>query len=398
MQPHPVTRVAARQQNTGEHEHVNPTKKLALVGPMYPYRGGIAHFLETMHSGLEARGHAVHSLTFTRQYPGFLFPGKTQLDQDPRSTQPIAHRVVDSIDPRSWFKAARIIAQLGSDAAIFKYWMPFLAPAFGTIARSLARRGIKIVAVVDNAIPHERHLGDAALGRYALGAVDGCVFMSESVGSDLKALGVEVSQRYVAHPVYDIFGETVDTLAARTTLDLPHDVPVLLFFGFIRRYKGLHVLLEAMPRIVQSVPNVRLVVAGECYDDEKSYRDMMVHHGMERHVRFDATYIPNAEVPVYFSAADVVVQPYISATQSGVAQVAFNFDTPLITTDVGGLAEVIRHEHDGLVVPPEDPEALAEAVIRFFKEGLHDQLREGVRQRKRAFGWDALYEAIESLL
>ncbi len=374
------------------------TRTLALVGPMYPYRGGIAHFLETMYRGLEARGHTVSALTFTRQYPDFLFPGKTQLDQNPIGARPAVRRVIDSIDPRSWFKAARIIAQSGADAAVFKYWMPFLAPAIGTMARSLARRGVKVVMVVHNAIPHERHFGDAALCRYALGAADGCIVLSESVGADLRRLGVDAPQRLVAHPVYNIFGEIISDRAARSTLNLPYDAPVLLFFGFVRRYKGLHVLLEAMPRIVQQLPNVRLVVAGECYDEEQPYRDLIRQHGLEKHIRLDLSYIPNATVPQYFSAADVIVQPYVSATQSGIAQIAFNFDTPIITTDVGGLAEVVRHEQDGLIVPPQSPEALAAAVIRYFSEGLRDRLSEGVRQRKQAFGWDVLYEALESLL
>ena len=379
-------------------ESLKARKKLALVGPMYPYRGGIAHFLETMYSGLEARGHAVSALTFTRQYPGFLFPGKTQLNQSVEGTQPTACRVVDSLNPLSWFKAARLITRLDSDAVIFKYWMPFLAPAFGTIARRLARRGMKIVVIVDNAIPHERHPGDITLGRYFLKAANGCIVMSESVCADLESMGVDVPKRFVAHPVYDLFGRTLDPQVARTSLDLPPGVPVLLFFGFIRHYKGLHVLLEAMPRIVQHLPDARLVVGGECYDNEKPYRDLISRHRLDNHVRFDSKYIPNADVPVYFSAADVVVQPYVAATQSGVAQVAFNFDKPLITTDVGGLAEVVHHEYDGLVVPPEDPEALADAVIRFFNEGMRDHFEEGIRKRKQAFGWNALFEAVESLL
>ena len=369
-----------------------------LVGPMYPYRGGIAHFLETMYSGLAERGHTVSALTFTRQFPGFLFPGKTQLDESLDGAQPTARRVIDSLNPLSWFKAARLITRSDSEAVIFKYWMPFLAPAFGTIARRLARHGIKTVVIVDNAIPHERHPGDITLGRYFLEAAAGCVVMSESVGSDLESMGVDVPKRLVAHPVYDLFGKTLDPQLARASLGLPPGVPVLLFFGFIRQYKGLRVLLEAMPRILQHLPDARLVVAGKCYDNEKSYRDLIIRHRLDKHIRFDSAYIPNGDVPVYFSAADVVVQPYVAATQSGVAQIAFNFDTPLITTDVGGLAEIVRHEYNGLLVPPKDAAKLADAVIRFFKEDMRDRFEEGVRKKKQAYGWDALFEAVESLL
>ena len=365
---------------------------------MYPYRGGISHFLETMYGGLAARGHAVSAWTFTRQYPAFLFPGKTQLDYGVRGRRPVARRVVDSVNPLSWLKAARLIAQWDADAVIFKYWLPFLAPALGTVARRLARCGVRVLVVVDNALPHERHLGDVALGRYFLAAADGCIVMSESVRADLKVLGLETPVCFVPHPVYDLFGDAQDSRVARASLGLPQGVPVLLFFGFVRRYKGLHVLLEAMPRIIEALPDVRLLVAGECYGDEQPYRDQIRRHGLEDHVRFDGAYVPDADVPAYFSASDVVVQPYVTATQSGVAQVAYNFDTPLITTDVGGLAEIVRHEVDGLVVPPEAPVLLADAVIRYFRENMRNRLREGVRSRKQEFGWQALFDAVESLL
>ena len=366
---------------------------------MYPYRGGIAHFMETMRSGLQARGHEVLALSFTRQYPGFLFPGTSQLDRNlaPPDLAP-AKRAVDSVNPVTWLSTSAQIARADVDAVVFKYWMPFMAPAFGTIARRLARKGVKTIVVVDNALPHERHLGDAALSRYFLGAASGFVVMSESVRSDLEMLGIEGPARLVQHPVYDLFGESINPAGAREQLGLPEGVPVLLFFGFIRRYKGLHVLLEAMPHVLEVLPEAQLVVAGECYDDEGFYRDIIQRHRLERSVKFDAAYIANADVPKYFSAADVVVQPYVSATQSGVAQVAFNFSKPLIVTNVGGLTEVVHHEDNGLVVPPEAPGPLAEAVIRYFQEGMKDRLTENMRQRKEAFGWNALYEAIESLI
>ncbi len=373
-------------------------KRLALIGPMYPYRGGIAHFLETMFSGLKDRGHEVSAWTFTRQYPTLLFPGKTQLDTAPQGKRPSAHRILDSINPLNWLRAARTIGDMQPDVVIFKYWMPFLAPAFGTVARRLRGRGCRVVVVVDNAIPHERHLGDAMLGRYFLRATDGCIVMSEAVRTDLRTLGTKGPVHMVPHPVYDLFGEALSRQQARSTLQLPPKAPVLLFFGLIRRYKGLHVLLDAMPRIVAAMPEARLIIAGECYDDEQRYRDQIRRHGLEHHVRFDARYIPDAEVPAYFSACDVVVQPYVTATQSGVAQIAFNFEVPLIITDVGGLAEVVRHDEDGLVVPPEAPQALADAVMRFFREDLGERFTTSVKERKRSFGWSPLLDAVELFL
>ena len=373
-------------------------KKLVFIGPMHPYRGGIAHFLETMYWGLQARGHAVEAVTFTRQYPEVLFPGKTQYVTDAVEHPVPTQRMIDTINPLSWFKAARYIERLEPDVLIFKYWMPFFAPAFGTIARRIGKRGAKVLVVVDNAIPHERRPGDIVLGRYFFGAVDGCVVMSEAVGRDLETLGVTASVRQIRHPIYDLFGEAPSQAEARASLGLPPEGPVLLFFGFIRKYKGLHVVLESMPRVVEALPNVRLLVAGEFYDDEAPYRAMIEQYGLQEHVQVYAGYIPDDEVPTYFSAADVVVQPYVSATQSGVAQIAFHFDKPSIITDVGGLAEVVLHEKAGLVVPPEDPGALAEAVVRFFNEDLCAALTEGVRQEKPKYSWDRLYEAVEALI
>jgi len=365
---------------------------------MHPYRGGIAHFLETMYRGFRKRGHYVEAVTFTRQYPERLFPGKTQLTMAATADPVPAVRLLDTIGPLSWFQATRHIARGNPDAVIFKYWMPFFAPAYGTLARRLRRRGIRIIAVVDNAIPHERHSGDRALSRYFLCACDGLIVMSESVRRDLATLHVTAPVRMVAHPVYDIFGTARPKAEARAALGLPPDAPVVLFFGFIRKYKGLQVVLESLPKVIAKNPALRLVVAGEFYDDEAPYRATIARLSLEEHVLLHADYIPDEAVKTYFSAADVVVQPYVAATQSGVAQIAFQFDRPVITTDVGGLAEIVPDGRAGLVVPPEDPVALAKAITRFFDEGLAASLTEGVRAEKQKYSWDRLYEAIETLI
>ena len=374
------------------------SKRIVLVGPMYPYRGGIAHFSEAMYRGVQARGHSVEAVTFSRQYPALLFPGKTQYETGAVENLAPARRLLDTVNPASWFNAARQVARLEPDAVIFQYWMPFFAPGFGIVARKVRKAGAKVLVVIHNAIPHERRPGDLALSRYFLKTAHGCIVMSESVARDLKTLGVEAPVRQVFHPVYDHFGAAVPRDEARRSLGLPPEAPVLLFFGFIRKYKGLHVLLESMQRVVEALPEARLVVAGEFYDDEAPYEALIDRHGLRPHVDLHADYIPNTEVTRYFCAADVVVQPYVTATQSGVAQIAFHFDTPAIVTDVGGLAEVVPHERAGLVVPPEDPEALAAAVIRFFDEQMAARLIEGVRHEKQKYSWDRLYEAVEDLL
>ena len=373
-------------------------KKIALVGPVYPYRGGIAHFTETLFRGLTDRGHTVTAVTFSRQYPELLFPGKTQYETE-TSNDPIeAQRLIDSINPLTWRKAAQATLADAPDAVVFQHWMPFFAPAFGMMARYLRKRDVKVLAVVHNALPHERRPGDVALSRYFFKACDGFIALSKAVEQELREMGVGAPIRQEEHPLYDLFGEAISQPEARQQLGIDQEAPVLLFFGFIRRYKGLHVLLEAMPRVVEEMPTIRLVVAGEFYDDEEGYREQIRQHGLENHVIVRSEYIPKEDVALYFSAADVVVQPYVSATQSGVAQIAFHFDRPVIVTDVGGLAEVVPHEQAGLVVPPEDPQALAEAIVRFFRENLSSALQEGVRQVKQSHSWDRIYEAVEALI
>ena len=372
-------------------------QSFVLVGPAHPYRGGIAHFTETLAEGLAARGHRASIVTFTRQYPEQLFPGASQYAEGPpRHAAPTA-RLIDAVDPRSWRRAARHLATQQPDAVIFQHWMPFFGPAFGTVARLLPKTTRRL-AVVHNAKPHEQRPGDRLLSRYLFSACDGFVVMSEAVEKDLKAMGARAPVRRAPHPVYARFGKAPSKAEARAALGLPSGAPVLLFFGLVRRYKGLHTLLEALPLVLEKLPAARLLVTGEFYDDERPYRDQIRARGLEEHVLIRNAYIPDAEVPRYFAAADVVVQPYVRATQSGVAQVAFHFDRPLIVTDVGGLAEVVPHDEAGLVVPPDDPAGLAAALVRFFEEGLQGALTEGMRRQKKLRGGAAaLCEAVEDL-
>ncbi len=375
------------------------SRRIVLVGPMYPYRGGIAHLSETMAACLLERGHRVHAVTFTRQYPSLLFPGRTQYETGTKVERAVdAERLIDAINPFSWWRAAGRIQELGADVVIFRYWIPFFAPVFGTIARILARKNIQSIVVVDNALPHERRPGDVVLGRYFFGAMQGCVAMSSAVDRDLDQLKVSCSRALAPHPVYDSFGKPSDRVRAREKMGLAKDLPVILFFGFVRRYKGLHVLLDSMPAVRDALPDVRLLVAGEFYDDEEPYQKKVKSLDLQNQVKLVNQYIPKDEVADYFAAADVVVQPYLSATQSGVAQVAYQFEVPIITTDVGGLAEIVPHEEAGLIVPPDDAAALASAIVRYFADDMQASLTAGVRRQKQSLGWDQLLDAIESLM
>jgi glycosyltransferase involved in cell wall biosynthesis len=370
---------------------------IAVVGPMHPYRGGIAHFLEKMEKGLRARGHETVPVTFTRQYPELLFPGKTQYVEGAETTEEDPVRLLDTLNPWTWYRTARYLARQSPDIVVFKYWMSFFAPAFGLIARYLRRKGVRVVSVVDNALPHERRPGDKLLGRFFLQSCDGLIVMSDEVEEDIHRLGVERPIRRMNHPIYNTFGDSLPRAEARAELDLPEEAPTLLFFGFIRRYKGLHLLLTALPQIAEHLSEVRLVVAGEFYDEKAFYQNIIENHQLDPYLRLHDGYVSDDEVATYFSAADVVVQPYVSATQSGVAKIAYHFERPLIMTDVGGLAEMMPHGEAGLVVPPEDPDALAEAVCRFFEDDLQAKLTEGVRREKEKYSWDPLYDAIERL-
>lgn len=375
----------------------SPDLDIALVGPAYPYRGGIAHFLEKMQRGLTDRGHRTQIFTFTRQYPELLFPGKTQFASLATAPDPLPVRTIDALNPLSWIASARRIGRSSPRVVVFKYWMPFFAPAFGTVARRVRTSGSRVVVVVDNVVPHERRPGDVLLTRYFLSAVDGFVVMSRKVGDDLRTLGYRAPVRLVEHPTYDNFGAAIPRHVARERLGLPADTPVLLFFGFVRRYKGLQTLLSAMPAVTQALPSARLLVAGEFYDDEQAYRRQIADLDLDDRVTLFSDYIPDEDVTTFFSAADAVVQPYTAATQSGVAQIAFNFDRPVITTDVGGLAETVKHGRTGLVVEPDNPSALASAVIAFFREGMGTKLSAAVAREKERFGWRPLFEAIEEL-
>jgi glycosyltransferase involved in cell wall biosynthesis len=333
---------------------------IALIGPHPPFRGGIAHFTERVSSGLQDAGHDVLAVTFSRLYPDRFFPGKSQYEETDRGNT-TAYPILDSINPLSWSKTANLIIEKGARTAIFMYWMPFFAPAYRAIARRLRKRGVRIIGVVHNAIPHERHVGDRAFSKRFIQSCDAVIVLSESVRKDVLKLVPEISVRIQQHPVYDQFGTAIEKSVARSRLNLDSQGHVLLFFGFIRRYKGLHVLLDSLSRVTQRYPGLTLLVAGEFYDDISSYQEQLARLGLRDNVRLEDRYISSGEVGTYFCASDVIVQPYLTATQSGVIPIARHFNKPVIATNVGGLAELNGQNHT--VVPAGDPNALADAIL-----------------------------------
>jgi glycosyltransferase involved in cell wall biosynthesis len=369
--------------------------KIIIVGTAYPLRGGIAHYNALLYKHL-SRKHGVEIVTFSRQYPGFLFPGKTQDEQGGSENALPTEQLIDSINPITWYTAAKAIARKKPDLLIFKYWLPFFGPCFGTISRLVRRwTGAKILFICDNVIPHEKRFGDKAFTRYAFRPVDAFIAQSAAVERDLNSFWPGSRYTLVPHPVYEIFGSGLPKDKARAALGV-QDERAILFFGYVRRYKGLHILLDAMPAILKSV-KLKLLIVGEFYDDEQKYRDQITKKGLQDNVIVHSDYVPNDQVNKYFSAADVVVLPYVSATQSGIVQIAYQFDKPVIATDVGGLSEVVLNGRTGYIVKPESPEAVAEAVVRFYSEGREKEFVHNVKEEKKKYSWDSLVQAIEKL-
>lgn len=369
--------------------------RIVIVSTAYPLRGGIAHYIALLYKHL-SKGHEVSIVTFSRQYPAFLFPGKSQEEQAGSGTVVPSEQLIDSINPFTWYSAARAIARKKPDLLIFKYWLPFFGPCFGTISRLVRRwTGAKTLFICDNVIPHEKRPGDRAFTRYAFRSVDSFLVQSRAVERDLKSFQPDARYQFAPHPVYEIFGKGLAKADARKKLGL-NDERVILFFGYIRRYKGLHILLDAMPKILKKM-KVKLMVVGEFYGDEDVYRRQITENRLQMEVMVHSAYVPNEEVGMYFSACDVVVLPYVSATQSGIVQIAYQFDKPVIATDVGGLSEVVLHEKTGFIVPPNQPEAVANAVVRFYEENREKEFVASVQEEKKNYSWERLVEAIETL-
>ena len=363
--------------------------RIALLGPLAPWRGGLAQYLALLGEALSARAE-VRGITFTRQYPGLLFPGRTQLDASAeRPRFPVEARL-DSVLPWSWSRTAAALERFAPGAIVLKWWMPFFAPAFASSVAPLRRRGTRVVLVCDNLVPHERRPLDGAFTRWMLAESDGYLVMSASVERDLARLKPGAAYRRVPHPFYAQFDRgRFDRASARARLGLAPEAEVAVFFGLVRRYKGLDTLLDAWAAVRRERPVV-LVVAGDFYEDPAPYRALARAAGGEEAVRMREGYLADEDVEALFKAADVAVLPYRSATQSGVTAVAYALGVPVITTDVGGLAETVTPGVTGLVVPPEDPAALARAVVRFFAEGMAPALRAGVAAQARAHSWEAL--------
>jgi len=369
--------------------------RIIIIGTAYPYRGGLAAYNERLAQQLLSEGHDTEILTFTLQYPGFLFPGKTQYTNGPAPEKVKITRVINSINPFNWIKTGLKIRQEKPDILLIKYWHPFMSPCFGTVA-SIAKKNktTRIICIFDNVIPHEKSTIDRLLTKYFTGKIDGAVVMSWSVGDDLKKFRTEIPVIYNPHPLYDNYGSIMSREKALKILNLAPEYSYLLFFGFIRAYKGLDLLLEAFADKKLKAMKLKLIIAGEFYENDQPYRTLIEKLDIGNDVIFYDRFIKENEIPAFFSAADLVVQPYRSATQSGVTQIAYHFEKPMLVTDVGGLSEIVPHGKCGYVVKPE-PQAIADAIEDLYINGRKVHLTKGATEEKAKFTWDKLTESIK---
>jgi glycosyltransferase involved in cell wall biosynthesis len=372
-----------------------------LIGPAHPLRGGLATFDQRLATAFLEEGYTCPIYSFSLQYPDFLFPGTTQYSTEPAPGGLTILSRINSINPINWVSVGEELRRLRPDIVVVRYWLPLMGPALGTILRRVRKnKHTRIIAITDNVIPHEKRPGDKPFTRYFLGSCDAFVTMSEKVMQDLRTFEATKPARQVLHPLYDNFGEPITKTVSRALLRekgviIGDNDKVLLFFGFIRKYKGLDIALEAMadPRIRDL--GIKLLVAGEFYEDAAPYREQIERLGISDGLILRTDFIPDSEVRNYLCAADAVIQPYRNATQSGVTPLAYHFEKPMIVSNVGGLPALVPHGLVGLVAEPE-PGAMADAILRFFTLG-ETYFKPGLRSEKEKYSWNRLTATIIEL-
>jgi glycosyltransferase involved in cell wall biosynthesis len=368
--------------------------KIAFLSPFYPYRGGIAQFSDSLYLAL-AKDNDVKAFTFTLQYPKVLFPGKTQYvsNNDLNRNIPI-ERVLNSINPFTYYRTAKDILKFQPDLVLVSYWMPFFAPAFGKISKILRKEGVKVIGILHNVIAHEKQLGAKSLAKYFFNNCDGFVILNKSSEKDL--LGLKPSAKYIIHrhPLYDHYGTKIDIAQARKKLGIPLDKKVILFFGFIREYKGLDLLIESMKDLSDEY---LLLIAGEVYGDFRKYDELIDRLDVRNRVKLEVRYLPETEIPVFFSASDVCVLPYRSATQSGIVGISYHFDLPVIVTNKGGLAEMVEENETGLIFNDISSEQISAALKKYFDEGLKEKFVPYINEYKAKHTWKLFADSILSL-
>lgn len=371
-----------------------------IIGPAHPLRGGgITTFNERLARQFQNEGHQTSIWSFSLQYPGFLFPGKSQYTDKPAPADLDIHTRINSINPFNWLSVGRELKKIRPDIVIVRYWIPLMGPCLGTILRRIKKnRHTRIICIADNIIPHEKRFGDKTFTRYFIKPVDAFITMSEKVMSDLRTFTSTKPAMLVPHPLYDNFGEKISKDAARNELGIDNDDLIVLFFGFIRKYKGLDILLEAVNLLQKNYPQsvkIKLLIAGEFYEDRKKYDDQVELLGIKDRLILHTAFIPDKEVKNYFCAADVVIQPYRNATQSGVTPLAYHFEVPMIVTNVGGLPALVPDNKAGLVAEP-TAASLSAKISEYFNKGENHFLPY-LKEEKKKLSWTKMLESILEL-
>ena len=370
--------------------------KVVIIGPAHPLRGGLATFNQRLAKEFIDTGNDCPIYSFSLQYPSFLFPGKTQYTDEPAPQGLTIHTVINSINPFNWIKIGNRLKKERPDIIVVRYWLPVMGPALGTILRRAKKnKHTKIICIADNVIPHEKRPGDKSFTKYFLKSCDAFITMSEKVLSDLRLFEKDKTAQLIQHPLYDNFGPIIPKTEARKHLGLPGNEKIVLFFGFIRKYKGLDLLLQAMAdeRIKKS--NIKLLIAGEFYENEKQYHEQIERLGIHDQLILKTDFIPDSEVQYYLCAADAVIQPYRNATQSGVTPLAYHFEKPMVVTNVGGLPSLVPDEKAGLVIEP-DPAAIANGILKFYQLG-ENYFIPHLRTEKRKYSWHNMSVSILEL-
>ena len=372
------------------------SKRVIIIGPAYPLRGGLATYNELLAKKLQEEGHQVKIITFSLQYPHFLFPGKTQYSDGLPPENTDIEISLNAINPINWILLGRKIKKEKPDVVIFRYWMPFMAPCLGTLGRIIRQnKHTKVVAITDNIIPHESHVGDRLLTSYFIQSCDAFVTMSKSVLDDFKLFNQTKPILFNPHPMYENYGDALTKKEAKQKLGLDENTSYVLFFGFIRKYKGLDTLLKVFADQRIKDRGIKLIIAGEYYENPSTYEKIICDLGLEDSIVRANHYIKDTSVSIYFNAVDIVAQTYKTATQSGVTQIAYYYHTPMLVSDVGGLAELVPHQKVGYVTSQE-PRAIADCLIDFYENNREDTFVKNIKTERLQFTWDRMIKTIFS--
>lgn len=371
---------------------VFPSRQVVIIGPAHPLRGGLASFNERLARQFQQDDFDVTIYTFSLQYPNFLFPGKTQYSSEPKPQNLRIKVCINSINPLNWLQIGNELKNKKPDLIVVRYWLPFMGPALGSILKRVRRNSFtKVVCIADNIIPHEKHIGDTQLTKYFISSVHAFITMSQKVMSDLRIFTQKPAEVAV-HPLYDNFGEKVSKQEARQKIGLPQNEKIILFFGFIRHYKGLDILLKAMADEQLRNAGIKLLIAGEFYENRKQYDDLIDELQLKDQLYLRTDFIPDSEVRYYLSAADFVIQPYRDATQSGVTPLAYHFEKPMLVTNVGGLADMVPNRKAGIVTEPEST-AIARGILELYQLGEQHFIN-GLQEEKKKYSWQILVQKI----